>query len=315
MQLMLRLLFALVLALAGLFAVVLVIYWAPDKPVAQLSERWAKPPSRFIPVMGMQVHVRDEGPRDDPLPLVLLHGTSASLHTWDGWVTALKGQRRVIRMDLPGFGLTGPNASNDYTIESYTAFVVATLDSLGVQQFVLGGNSLGGYVAWSTAVAAPGRVKQLILVDSAGYALQSLSVPIGFRIARVPVLRNVMEWVLPRSVIVSSLHNVYGDPLLVTDVLVDRYYDMALREGNRKALARRMEQGFEGNEEAIKTLQLPTLILWGAKDRLIPLSYGQRFSQDIKGSRLIIFDDLGHVPHEENALATVLPVKEFLGLK
>jgi pimeloyl-ACP methyl ester carboxylesterase len=265
--------------------------------------------------MGMQVHIRDEGPRDDPLPLVLLHGTSASLHTWDGWVSQLKAQRRVIRMDLPAFGLTGPNPTNDYAIESYTAFVLSTMDALGIDKFVLGGNSLGGYIAWSTASIAPARVKQLILVDSAGYPLESLSVPLGFRIARVPVLRTAMEWILPRSVIQSSLHNVYGDPSKVTDALVDRYFDMALRAGNRKALARRMEQGLGGDFAAIKTLRLPALILWGEKDRLIPLSYGRQFAQNIAGSTLVVFDGLGHVPHEEDPLLTIIPVKKFLGLK
>lgn len=309
-----------ILSVIGLILLMLVIaslvaFWAPDRSVEQLSGRWAQPPSKFIPVLGMQVHLRDEGPRDDPLPVVLLHGTSASLHTWDGWTAELKTQRRVIRMDMPAFGLTGPNSSNDYSIESYTAFVLATLDALGVQQFVLGGNSLGGYIAWSTALAAPLRVKQLILVDAAGYPLESLSVPIGFRIARIPVLRNVMEWVLPRSVVTSSVHNVYGNPSLVTAELVDRYYDMTLREGNRKALSRRMDQGLGGDSAKIKTLKLPTLILWGAKDKLIPLSYGQQFAQDIEGSRLVVFDDLGHVPHEENAALSIGPVKLFLGLK
>lgn len=315
MKLFLRLLLVLVLFLSGLACFMLVAYWAPDKTVAQLSERWAAPPSRFLPVMGMQVHLRDEGPRDDPLPVVLLHGTSASLHTWDGWVSELQAQRRVIRMDLPAFGLTGPNPDNDYAIERYTAFVLATMDTLGVKKFVLGGNSLGGYVAWSVAAAAPARVQQLILVDSAGYPLESLSVPLAFRIARIPVLRNAMEWVLPRSVIVSSLHNVYGDPSRVTEALVDRYFDMALRAGNRKALAKRMDQGLGSHSAAIKNLRLPTLILWGARDRLIPLPYAHRFAADIAGSRLVVFDTLGHVPHEEDPQRTIVHVKEFLGMK
>jgi triacylglycerol esterase/lipase EstA (alpha/beta hydrolase family) len=118
--------------------------WAPDRSVEALQACWAPPPSVFIPVMGMNVHLRDEGPRDDAMPIVLLHGTSSSLHTWDGWARALKEQRRVIRFDLPGFGLTGPSADNVYTIERYTRFVAAVLDHLGVQRCVLAGNSFGG---------------------------------------------------------------------------------------------------------------------------------------------------------------------------
>src|SRR5688572_15230131 len=112
--------------------------WAPDRPVSELAARWAQPPSTFIDVAGMKVHLRDEGPQDDPTPVVLLHGTSASLHTWEGWTRALAGKRRVIRFDMPGFGLTGPALDNDYRIERYAGFVVAMLDRLGIDRCVLG---------------------------------------------------------------------------------------------------------------------------------------------------------------------------------
>lgn len=106
----------LLLLAVALIAGGVALAWAPDRPVDSLKARWAPAPSQFITVQGMQVHLRDEGPKDDPEPIVLLHGTSASLHTWDGWVDALKGQRRVIRIDLPGFGLTGPAPDNDYRL-------------------------------------------------------------------------------------------------------------------------------------------------------------------------------------------------------
>ena len=126
----------------------LALSWAPDRSAQSLQARWASAPSQFVLLQGMQVHLRDEGPRDDPEPLVLIHGTSASLHTWDGWTEALKGQRRVIRMDLPGFGLTGPAPDGDYRMSRYADFVAALLDQLGVRRAVLAGNSLGGGVAW-----------------------------------------------------------------------------------------------------------------------------------------------------------------------
>jgi pimeloyl-ACP methyl ester carboxylesterase len=286
--------------------------WAPDRTVQDLSARWAGAPSKFVPVLGMDVHFRDEGPRDDPLPIVLLHGTSASLHTWDGWVEELKVNRRVIRVDLPAFGLTGPDPHNDYSIAAYTRFVTAVLDTLGVQSCVLAGNSLGGQIAWATAVALPQRVQQLVLVDSAGYPMQSQSVPVAFRIARTPGLRVLLEHVLPRGIVQSSVRNVYGDPEKVTPALVDRYYDLALRAGNRQALAHRFNEGLSADASTIKNVKIPTLILWGAKDRLIPLENGQRFATDIAGSRLVVFDSLGHVPHEEDAKATVEVVKTFL---
>ncbi len=314
MKLALRIAGVLVIALFVFMLAGLAATWAPDKSVQELSVRWAPPPSQFVDVAGMQVHLRDEGPRDDPQPIVLLHGTSASLHTWDGWAQSLAKQRRVIRFDLPAFGLTGPNPENDYSIAAYVRFVGAVLDKLGVQSCVLAGNSLGGQIAWATAVAQPQRVRKLILVDSGGYPIQSVSVPIGFRIARMPGVRSLMEYVLPRGVIQSSVRNVYGDPSKVTPELVDRYFDMTLRAGNRQALARRFEQGFSGDEDQIKTLKVPTLVLWGAKDHLIPLDNAKRFQSDIAGSQLVVFDELGHVPHEEDPQKTVAAVKTFLGL-
>lgn len=263
----------------------------------------------------MQVHVRDEGPRDDPVPVVLLHGTSASLHTWDGWADALKVNRRVIRFDLPGFGLTGPDPTGDYSMVAYVKFVAAVMDQLGVKKFDIAGNSLGGQIAWQSAHAMPERVGKLVLVDSAGYPTQPVSVPIGFRIARIPGLRSIMEYILPRGVVKGSVRNLYGEPEKITEELIDRYFELTLRAGNRDALTKRFDQVVSTDSEKIKTLKLPTLVIWGGKDRLIPPDNALRFEADIVGSQRVVFDNLGHVPHEEDAQATVKPVLAFLNNK
>ena len=315
MRIIIRLIAALlsflILALAGF----IVAYWAPDLPVDSLKARWAPPPSTFIAVEGMQIHIRDEGPRNDPTPLVLIHGTSASLHTWDGWVAGISKQRRVIRFDLPGFGLTGPAPDNDYSLQRYARFVAATLDALKLERVVLGGNSLGGQIAWATALTYPERIERLVLVDAAGYPFRSESVPIGFRIARMPGLSRLMESILPRTMIESSVKNVYGNPAAVTPELVDRYYDLARREGNRRALVRRFQQNKPGElADRIPTLRLPVLILWGARDHLVPLENGRRFNRDIPGSQLKVFDDLGHVPQEEDPERTAEAVANFIAV-
>jgi pimeloyl-ACP methyl ester carboxylesterase len=314
MKMFVRIMVWLVALLALILAITVTLTWAPDRPVSELQARWAAPPSAFLDVAGMQVHLRDEGPRDDPSPIVLIHGTSASLHTWDGWADALKSKRRVIRFDLPGFGLTGPSPDGAYTTESYVRFVTAVLDKLGVQRCVLAGNSLGGNVAWETALAQPQRVEKLILVDAAGYPLRPTSVPIGFRVARIPVLNQLLRFILARSVVESSVRNVYGDPAKVTPELVDRYYELTLREGNRAALVQRLKESLatEGSAARIKALKIPTLILWGGRDRLIPPDNAARFHRDIAGSELEIFDELGHVPHEEDAGRTVAALRRFL---
>jgi pimeloyl-ACP methyl ester carboxylesterase len=303
---------------------------APDRSAQSLVANWAQAPSDFIEVQGQVVHIRDEGPRHqgwqavaDPPPIVLLHGTGASLHTWEGWAQALRGQRRVIRFDLPGFGLTGPWSEtfsatyphDRYEGDAYARFTLALMDALQVQRAVLAGNSLGGEVAWRAAFLAPDRVAGLVLVDASGPRFQPVELPLGFRIARMPVANRLMEALLPRSLVAQSVAAVYGDPTKVTPLLVDRYFELTLREGNRRALATRLQFLADGADaERIATLKLPTLILWGGRDRLIPVSTAQLFQQQIVGSRLVIFDALGHVPQEEDPSATVVPVRDFLGL-
>ena len=309
-------LLAVLLALLAALAAALAWSWAPDRGVDTLKARWAHAPSQFVTLQGMQVHLRDEGPRDDPTPIVLIHGTSASLHTWDGWVAALSPHRRVVRMDLPGFGLTGPAPDADYSMARYTGFMLDLMDLLNIDQAVLAGNSLGGGIAWQTALAHPTRVRQLVLVDATGYPLQPQSMPIGFRLAQISWLAPLTQKILPRSMIAASVRNVYGQPDKVSRTLVDRYYELTLREGNRTSLTKRFQ--YRSSDAAlagqIAQLRLPTLILWGSKDQLIPQGHGQRFAQDIAGSQLQVFEDLGHVPHEEDPEATVQAVKRFLGV-
>lgn len=301
------------LAMLCLAGIALAMFWAPDQPVDDLKARWAPSPSQFINVRGMSVHVRDEGRRDDPVPIVLIHGTSASLHTWEGWVAELKNQHRVISMDIPAFGLTGPRADADYHSTTYARFMLDLLDTMQVSRCIIAGNSLGGEVAWMVAATAPQRVERLILVDAGGYAFKADSIPLGFRIARMPQLAWIGEHVLPRHMMETSVKNVYGNPDRVTSALVDRYTAMTLREGNRHALGQRFQQTSSGAHAAdIKGIHVPTLIIWGGQDRLIPSEYAKKFNQDIAGSKLVIFDKLGHVPHEEDPVATVAVVKDFL---
>jgi len=297
-------------------------FWVPDRPVSDLISRWAPPPSRFLQVDGLNAHFRDEGRRDDPEPIVLIHGTSSSLHTWDGWVGELSKTRRVVRVDLPGFGLTGPNPTGRYDLESYTHFMNTFMATLDIRGAMMAGNSLGGFVAWKTALDYPDRVKKLVLVDSAGYAYKSNKMPIAFTLARMPALAPIITRILPRNVVAESVREVYGDPHKVTPELIDRYYELTLRPGNREAVIQRFRQLPTGEaaaevagrfEKLIKDIACPTLIIWGGKDRLIPEQCAERFHQDIRGSQLVVFGELGHVPHEEDPIDTLRAVKSFLG--
>jgi pimeloyl-ACP methyl ester carboxylesterase len=294
---------------------------APDRPVQTLVARWALPPSDFIEVKGQVVHLRDEGPRqtgeDGPAPLVLIHGLSSSLHTWSAWARALKERRRVISFDLPGFGLTGPNSGSyppdRYSTEADARFVLDLLDVLNVRRAVLVGHSLGGEVAWRVASMAPDRVAGLVLVDASGPPFTPMAVPLAFALARLPVVSRIGEWVLPRMLVEQGLASLYGNPARVTAEQVDRSFELALREGNRRALSLRLQQLRLGEgDEGIAALRLPTLILWGGLDHLIPPAVAEVFHRGIPGSRLVTFDDLGHMPQEEDPARSVAPVKAFL---
>tara|TARA_R110000737_G_scaffold205961_2_gene224432 strand:- start:3291 stop:4262 length:972 start_codon:yes stop_codon:yes gene_type:complete len=304
-----------------LIALFMLVFHQSDRSVAELSKRWAQAPSQFIEVNGMQIHLRDEGPKSDATPLVLLHGTSASLHTWDGWVLHLQSllqgasrkNRRVIRFDMPAFGLTGPDPENDYCIENYAKTVVAVMDALNVERAIVAGNSLGGYVAWATAVLYPERVNKLILIDASGLAFKSKSTPLGFKIARNPILNGLLGNTLPRFLIQRSVENVYSDRSKVSSDIVDRYFELTLRQGNRDALAQRFLQTQPGLlANRISEISQPTMILWGLDDNLIPLDLGYQFKQLIPNSRLKIFDNLGHIPHEEGPRETVSSILSFI---
>jgi pimeloyl-ACP methyl ester carboxylesterase len=218
----------------------------------------------------------------------------------------------VIRFDLAGYGLTGPAPGDDYPAERDIAMVTAILDKLGVEKCVLGGASLGGGVAWRTALLHASRVEKLILVDAGGYPSKSISMPIGYRLAMLPKIK--IDWrvqhILPRYLVAQGIRNVFGGPAKVTDEMIDRTKDLTQREGNRRAVIERFRQSRPGPfSERISKLKQPTLIVWGGKDRLIPPENAHRFHRDIAGSTLSIFEGLGHAPEEEDPVATCRPLR------
>jgi pimeloyl-ACP methyl ester carboxylesterase len=287
--------------------------WEPDRQLGSLMARWAPEPSSFLELDGMQVHIRDTGPRNDPVPLVLLHGMGSSLHTYEGWQTALQTERRVISVDLPGFGLTGPSPQGDYRIDAYTRFVLRLLDTLGVKQVVLAGNALGGEIAWQTAVLAPDRVKKLVLIDADGYQPSVLSMPIAFQVASMRGLRWVSERILPKAMVAASVRSVFGDPDKVTQDKIDRYFELNLRVGNRRALFQRMDQAqFGNNATLVRRVSQPTLVIWGERDEMISPEHGTLFCQDIQRCRLVTYPTLGHLPQEEDPEGTLPDLVSFL---
>lgn len=279
----------------------------PDIPLEELKARWAPPPSRFVRVDGMDVHVRDEG--NGP-PLVLIHGTGASLHTWEPWTAALRNSFRVVRLDLPAFGLTGPHPQADYRLETYAAVVAHVMDALEIPRAHVAGNSLGGAVAWMLAVTHPQRVDRLVLLAPAGYPREQT--PLVFRLARMPVVPSLLKGVDPIRLVRRSLSEVFVDQGLVTPEMVQRYRELALRPGNRDAFVARVTAAAVDVSARIREVHAPTLLLWGEKDAWIPVEHAQRFARDIPGARVLVYPNVGHLPQEETAGPSAADTLAFL---
>ena len=299
----------------GLLLLVLFILCERDRPVKELIPIYANSSSQFMSILGMQVHYRDQGVQSDSVPLILLHGMSSSLNTWDSVVFNLVNHRRVISLDLPGFGLTGPSPENMYNFDYYNKFIDSFTRRLQLTKFTLVGNSMGGSIAWNYALFNPAVVDKLVLIDAAGYPKRGESGSLGFKIASTPVINNILLFATPKALVRKSLETIYFDQSRVTDAQVERFHDMAIREGNRAA-ALLIFKGSFGTSQfkgKIKEIKTPTLVLWGEKDNLISVENAYQFNQDIKGSKLEVYPNVGHVPMEEVPERVAKSILDFIG--
>lgn len=303
-----------VAVVAALLVAAWLVLRVPDIPVATLRAKYASPASQFVDVMpGVTVHLRDEGKRDGPV-IILLHGSNASLHTWEPWVARLGGRFRMISFDLPAHGLTGPDPQNDYSPARSARIVAAVADRLGLRRFVLAGNSMGGGIAARFAVAYPDRLDGLILVDAGGQPQPAArDIPLAFRIADTPVLRDLVAGFTPRWLVASGVKGAVSVQSVMTPAAIDRYWELLRYPGNRAATLQRFTQGYGSVAPAELTrVTTPTLILWGREDRFIPVASAAYFAKALPHSRTVIFDHVGHLPMEETPDASATAVAEFM---
>ena len=298
----------LLLAALGLIGGGLWLY-APDKPRADLEAKYATPPSEFLSVAGLRLHVRDTGPKSASV-VIMLHGLGSSLHTWEPWATGLSSRYRVIRYDLPGFSLTGADPTGDYSDARAAIVLGALMDVLSVRKAALIGNSMGGKLAWQFAAAHPDRVSKLILVSPDGYASPGFEYD---KPAKVPAVARLLPYTLPTWMLRMNLTPAYGDKSRLTDDVVKRYRDLMLAPGVRKALLARTAQVLlQRPGPMLRRIEAPTLLVWGEKDALIPISNAQDYLKVVPHCRLVSFPNLGHVPQEEDPAQSLPPVEAFL---
>ncbi len=302
--------------LAALVTGAVALGYTPDTDATAMRAKYGSAASRFLTLSpGLTVHVRDQGVRNGRA-LVLIHGSNASLHTWEPWVTRLQSEYRIITLDLPGHGLTGANPNGRYDMESYVDVVDQVMQQLGVPHAILAGNSMGGGVSWNYALSHPEKVDALVLVDAAGApSAKSRNMPIGFRIARMPGVSALAEVITPRSMFEASLKTSVYDPGFATPQMVDRYWELNRYPGNRAAtLARfaQMTQARAATPARLAAIKVPVLIMWGQEDNLIPVAAAQWFHKALPTSQLIIYPKVGHIPMEEIPDQSAEDVKRWL---
>ncbi|MHA6289389.1 alpha/beta fold hydrolase [Maricaulis sp. CAU 1757] len=302
-----------VVALTG----VVVWAWAPDIERNVLVERYSNAASRFVELpSGIEVHLRDEGCADCP-PVVLVHGSNASLHTWEPWVELLQSDWRLISIDMPAHGLTGPTADADYSIGRAAGVVEEVRAHLALDRIHIAGNSRGGAIALYYAVEHPDRVASLGLLNAAGAPWpqddDEDGSPLVYALADNPLLAPLLQNLLPASLIEGAVSSAFVDKTLVTDDMVRRYQDLLRYPGTRSATLMRqdLEYPLEPYYQA-HTLDMPVMVMWGDQDTIVPVGQMARFLEVMPHARPVLYEGVGHVPMEEIPARSAADYAAFL---
>ncbi|KAA0208128.1 MAG: alpha/beta hydrolase [Proteobacteria bacterium] len=298
---------AAILALA--VAALATALWAyRDIPATTLEARYTGPASKFIYIDGARIHYRDQG--SGPV-VVLIHGNFSNLIDWDPWVDALEDRYRVVRFDLTSHGLTGPDPTGDYSQERTLALTARLIDALGLRRISIGGTSLGGTIAVHYAAAHPERVARLILLNPGMLEGKEMA-----RRGGVPKAAYLLKYILPRALPAAMLRSGFGDPSKVSDALIDRWYDLWMREGQRQAQLDRLSQYRAGDVEAIiRSIRVPVLLLWGEADSTAPIQQAQEFLKLLGNAasvKFIKYPGVGHMAVEEAGAETGRDLRAWL---
>jgi pimeloyl-ACP methyl ester carboxylesterase len=304
----------LLLLLVVVAAVALTLFWFARPADVSFDEVRAGVPnseySHFTDIDGVRIHYQEKG---TGTPLVLLHGYTSSTYSWKDVFEPLSKSFHVIAVDLKGFGFSG-KPDGDYTRRAQAVLVAHLLEHLKIDKAWLCGNSMGGEVALNVALDNPQRVAGLILIDSGG-----VQVPGGGSLAPnyllIPVVGRVLTALALRSdkLVREGLEKSFYDRSKVTQERVAAYYlPLQTRGGQLAALRARAQFGEFPVESELGRINVDTLILWGAQDAIIPVAAGHKLNALIKRSKLVTFDNCGHLPQEEVPARTIDEITSFI---
>jgi pimeloyl-ACP methyl ester carboxylesterase len=304
------------LSIIGIVLILLLSFYKSDISASENHEKYFTEESQYIEIDSNKIHARIMG---QGAPVLLIHGSFSSLHTWEVWQKQLANEYTTISVDLPGHGLTGPNPQGQYDTDYYANLLWKLMDRLDYDTIAIAGNSMGGQVAYKMAVENPEKVTQIILLNSSGASGKadtadfkdenSFSV---FSLINHPVFSRLMTSMTPKFLFTMSMKQVYYDESKVTEDKIQRYYDLMLHEGNREATLQRFKQRSPSQFDKLNNLNCPVLIMWGAHDNWIPVAHAQRFDSILPNSSLKVYPNAGHVPMEEIPVETANDAINFL---
>ncbi|MEP6921116.1 MAG: alpha/beta hydrolase [bacterium] len=257
--------------------------------------------SRFAEVNGLRVHYQEAGDKTAPA-IILIHGFLSSTFVWSKVFLELAAEGyRVIAPDLLGYGYSDKPQALDYTIASQARMIAGLLDHLGVDNAILVGSSYGGAVAATVALNNTELVEKLVLVGAV-----TNNQPTKYKIMRLvnaPVLGDIVAPFLAgsRRLIRRRMKEIYDRHSWVLDERrVDARHQPLRASATHRAIIRTVRHwDADRIQRDAHLIRQPTLIVWGEDDRDVPLRDGEELQQSIAGSRLIVFRNCGHHPHEE----------------
>ena len=302
-----------VVVLLALLAALLV---RPSVPLARLEPRYLTDDSSYYTAtilslddqpLSVQIHYQDYHPAGEEV-VVLIHGAFSSSHTFIPWAEQLVNEGyRVLLIDQPNFGLSGGFADNVTSYRRTAEVLRDLLDDLSITKIHLAGNSLGGAVSWYFASEYPSMVQTLTLIDAV-YPTTMTRPDLSWLTDR-PWLVSIFSTFSPRFLVKEILQTAYGDPERLTDELLTRYYELLLKEGTRQAILTSTSEPepSPGYLERLQSLTMPVYLMWGALDTWIPIDVSEAFQSTLQlpDNHLFIYDDLGHVPMEEDPTTTL----------